>query len=292
MNAQNDLPSWTDGPAKSAVLEFVQSVTTPGDSFVPPSDRIATFDNDGTLWCEKPLYIQADFLFRRFKEMVREDPRRAKEQPYKALVEGDREWLMDVYAHVPEMIKGVTEAYEDITVEAFEVAVRGFFESARHPTLGVPYTEVTYRPMRELIQLLEARDFRVYICSAGGRDFVRAVCEQAYGLPRDRVIGSATTLEYRDGALYRTTGVEQPVDDGPGKVVHIWTRTGHRPLLAGGNADGDVAMLETARFALLVHHDDAKREFAYDEGAEKALAAAKARGWTMVSMKEDFGTVF
>ena len=190
------------------------------------------------------------------------------------------------------MLKGVTEAYEGITVEAFEAAVRDFFESARHPTLGVPYTEVTYRPMRELIQLLEARDFRVYICSAGGRDFVRAVCEQVYGLPRDRVIGSATTLEYRDGDLYRTAGVEQPIDDGPGKVVHIWTRTGHRPLLAGGNADGDVAMLETARFALLVHHDDAKREFAYDEGAEKALAAAKARGWTMVSMKEDFRTVF
>jgi len=292
MNAQRVLPSWSDGPAKSAILEFIQSVTTPGASFVPPSDRIATFDNDGTLWCEKPLYVQADFLFRRFVAMVKEDPQRAKEQPYMAVVEGDREWLKDIYAHVPELVKGVTEAYAGITTDAFDAAVCEFFASAVHPTLGVPYTQVAYRPMLELMALLKAHDFKVYICSAGGRDFVRAVCEQVYDLPRDRVIGSATTLEYRDGALYRTAGVEQPIDDGPGKVIHIWTRTGHRPLLAGGNADGDIPMLESARFALLVHHDDAEREFVYDEGAEKALAAANARGWTMVSVKEDFRTVF
>ena len=292
MNAQRVLPSWSDGPAKSAILEFIQSVTTPGASFVPPSDRIATFDNDGTLWCEKPLYVQADFLFRRFVAMVKEDPQRAKEQPYMAVVEGDREWLKDIYAHVPELVKGVTEAYAGITTDAFDAAVCEFFASAVHPTLGVPYTQVAYRPMLELMALLKAHDFKVYICSAGGRDFVRAVCEQVYDLPRDRVIGSATTLEYRDGDLYRSTGVEQPLDDGPGKVIHIWARTGRKPLLAGGNADGDIAMLESARFALLVHHDDAEREFAYDAGAERALAAAKARGWTVVSVKEDFRTVF
>ena len=230
MNRQNTLPGWVDEPARSAVLKFIQEVTTPGVSFVPPPERIATFDNDGTLWCEKPLYIQADFLFRRFKAMVREDPQRAHEQPYKAVVEDDREWLMDIYAHVPELLKGVTEASGGITVEAFEAAARDFFESARHPTLGVPYTEVTYRPMRELIALLAAHDFQVYVCSAGGRDFVRPVSEQLYGIPRDRVIGSATTLEYRDGDLYRAAGVEQPIDDGPGKPVHIWTRTGRKPL--------------------------------------------------------------
>jgi phosphoserine phosphatase len=292
MNAQSDLPSWIDGPAKSAVLEFIRSVTTSGASFVPPSERIATFDNDGTLWCEKPLYVQADFIFRRFMEMIHENPQLAKEQPYKAVVEGDREWLMDIYAHVPELVKGVTEAFGGITTAAFDAAVREFFAAAVHPTLGVPYTQVAYRPMRELIALLEANDFKVYICSAGGRDFVRAVCEEVYGLPRDRVIGSATTLEYRDGDLYRTAGVEQPIDDGPGKPVHIWTRTGRKPLLAGGNADGDIAMLETARFALLVHHDDAEREFAYDAGAEKALTAAEANGWTVVSVKEVFMPVF
>jgi len=286
------LPSWNDGPAKSAILDFVRSVTVSGESFVAPADRIATFDNDGTLWCEKPLYVQADFVFRRFVEMVREDPGRAGEQPYKAVVEGDREWLMDVYGHVPELIKGVTEAFGGITTEAFDAAARGFFASAVHPTLGRPYTQVAYRPMRELVDFLGASDFRVYICSGGGRDFVRAVCEQVYGLPRDRVIGSATTLEYRDGDVYRTAGVEQPIDDGPGKPVHIWARTGRKPLLAGGNADGDVAMLESARFALLLHHDDAEREFAYDEGAERALAAAAARRWTVVSMREDFARVF
>jgi phosphoserine phosphatase len=286
------LPSWTDGPAKAAVLQFVRSVTTPGESFVRPAERIATFDNDGTLWCERPLYVQADFIFHRFVEMVREDPELAKVQPYKAVVEGDREWLMDIYAHVPELVKGVTEAFGGITTEAFDAAVCEFFASAKHPTLNVPYAQVAYRPMLELIDLLKANDFKVYICSGGGRDFVRAVCEEIYGLTRDQVIGSATTLEYRDGHLYRTGGVEQPIDDGPGKPVHIWTRTGRLPLLAGGNADGDVQMLETARFALLIHHDDEAREFAYDDGAEHALAAAAARSWTVVSMKEDFGTVF
>ena len=292
MEASTILSSWNEGPAKTAILDFVRAVTTPGDSFVPPAERIATFDNDGTLWCEKPIYVQADFTFRRFKEMVREDPKRAAEQPYKAVVEGDTEWLADVYAHVPELVKGVTEAFGGITTEAFDAAAKEFFATATHPTLGVPYAETAYRPMRELLRLLEAHEFRVYICSAGGRDFVRAVSAEVYGLPRERVIGSSTTLEYRDGDLYRTAGVEQPVDDGPGKPVHIWARTGHKPLLAGGNADGDVAMLETARFALLVHHDDAEREFAYDTGAEKALAAARARGWTVISVKEDFGTVF
>jgi phosphoserine phosphatase len=286
------LPSWTDGPARAAIVEFVRSVTEPGDSFVAPEERVATFDNDGTLWCEKPLYPQADFVFRRWKEMIKADPELAREQPYKALAEGDEEWLGDVYAHVPELLKGVTAAYEGITVEAFETAVHDFFAAGRHPTLDAPYTKVTFRPMRELIAFLEANDFRVYICSAGGRDFVRPISDQLYGIPRERVIGSATTLEYRDGDLYRTAGVEHPVDDGTGKPIHIWMRTGRKPLLAGGNADGDEQMLESARFALLLHHDDGEREFAYDEGAERALAAAAQRGWTVVSMKDDFATIF
>ena len=292
MEQSATLASWNGRSAKAAILEFVRSVTTPGGSFVPPAERIATFDNDGTLWCEKPMYVQADFVARRWKEMVRDDPARAGEQPYKALVEGDTEWLGDIYGHVPELVKGVTEAFAGITTEAFHTAARQFFASAVHPTLGLPYTQVAYRPMRELIELLGTKGFQVYICSAGGRDFVRAVCEEVYGLPRDHVIGSATMVEYRDGDLYRTAGVEQPIDDGPGKPVHIWTRTGRKPLLAGGNADGDIPMLETARFAFLLHHDDEEREFAYDGGAEKALSAAKAHGWTVVSVKEDFKMVF
>jgi phosphoserine phosphatase len=292
MNGSDLLPSWREGNAKSAVLEFVESVSRPGASYVPPANRIAAFDNDGTLWCEKPQYVQADFVFRRWKQMIEADPAKAKEQPYKALAENDQAWLASLLDHVPDLVKGLGEAYEGITVGAFEQAVRQFFATATHPTLGLPYTKVGYQPMRELLDLLSAREFSVFVCSGGGRDFMRPVSEQMYGIPRERVIGSATTVRYRDGELYRTRGVEQPVDDGAGKPEHIWMRTGRKPLLAAGNADGDVPMLETARFSILIRHDDAGREFAYDTGAEKALAEAKERGWTVVSMHDDFKAVF
>jgi phosphoglycolate phosphatase-like HAD superfamily hydrolase len=286
------LASWNDGKAKSDILAFVRSVTTPGDGFVPPAERIAAFDNDGTLWCEKPMYVQADFIFRRWAELVKAHPEQAAEQPYKAMVEGDRAWLAALESHVPELLKGLGEAFGGITVDAFEEEVRVFYADARHPTLGLPYTQVGYRPMRELLDLLHASEFSVFICSGGGRDFMRPVTEEMYGVPRERVIGSATTLEYRDGDIYRTSGVEQPIDDGPGKPVHIWTRIGRKPLLAAGNSDGDISMLETARFGLLVHHDDADREFAYDTGADHALAEGAQRGWTVVSMKDDWSAVF
>jgi phosphoserine phosphatase len=292
MNGNDLLPSWTEGAAKSAVLEFVESVSRPGASYVPPADRIATFDNDGTLWCEKPQYVQADFLFRRWKHMVQADPAKAQEQPYKAVAENDQAWLASLLDHVPELVKGAGEAYEGITVGAFEQAVLEFFATATHPTLGLPYTKVSYQPMRELLDLLQVRDFIVFICSGGGRDFMRPVSEQMYGIPRERVIGSAATVSYRDGELYRTKDVEQPIDDGTGKPEHIWMRTGRKPLLACGNADGDVPMLHTARFGLLIRHDDTEREFAYDTGAEKALASAGERGWTVVSMHNDFKVVF
>jgi phosphoserine phosphatase len=292
MNSDELLPSWSQSDAKSAVLEFVESVSRPGASYVPPADRIATFDNDGTLLCEKPQYAQADFLFRRWKAMAQADPAKAKEQPYKAIAENDQTWLSNLVDHVPELVKGVTEAYEGITVEAFEQAVREFFATATHPTLGRPYTKTGYQPMRELLDLLHACEFLVFICSGGGRDFMRPVSEQMYGIPRERVIGSAATVQYRDGELYRTKDVEQPIDDGPGKPEHIWMRTGRKPLLACGNADVDVPMLETARFSILIRHDDADREFAYDTGAENALAEAKKRGWTVVSMHNDFKVVF
>jgi phosphoglycolate phosphatase-like HAD superfamily hydrolase len=292
MNGNDLLPSWNQGAAKTAVLEFIESVTGPGRSCVPAPERIATFDNDGTLWCEKPQYVQADFLFRRWKQMIEADPAKAKELPYKALAENDQAWLTSLLDHVPELVKGAGEAYEGITVGAFEQAVLEFFATATHPALGLPYTKTGYQPMRELLGLLHAREFTVFICSGGGRDFMRPVSEQMYGIPRERVIGSATAVQYRGGELYRTRDVERPIDDGPGKPEHIWMRTGRKPLLAGGNADGDVPMLETARFSLLIRHDDASREFAYDTGAEKALAEAKERGWTVVSMHDDFKVVF
>ncbi len=292
MNGNDPLPSWRAGAPKTSILDFIESVTEPGASFVPAAERIATFDNDGTLWCEKPQYVQADFLFRRLKEIAKADPAKADQQPYKAIIENDHAWLSNLLDHVPDLVKGVTEAYQGITVEAFEQVVRQFFATVTHPTLGLPYTKIGYRPMRELLALLDHHEFTTYICTGGGRDFMRPVSEQMYGIPRERVIGSATTLEYRDGDIYRTKGVEQPIDDGTGKPEHIWMRTGRKPLLAGGNADGDVPMLETARLSILIHHDDAEREFAYDTGAEKALAEANTRDWTVVSMKNDFTTVF
>jgi hypothetical protein len=173
----------------------------------------------------------------------------------------------------------------------FSLAGEGL-KTATHPTLGLSYTKAGYQPMRELLAFLEVRDFTAYICSGGGRDFMRPVSEQMYGIPRERVIGSATTIEYRDDGIYRANGVEQPIDDGTGKPEHIWMRTGRKPLLAAGNADGDVPMLRTARFGLLIRHDDASREFAYDTGAEKALTNAKERGWTVVTMQNDFRVVF
>jgi len=286
------LESWNDGETKSRILAFVDDVTTPGDKFVPPEARIATFDNDGTLWCEKPGYVQADFLMRRLKQIAVSDPTKQGTQPYKALREDDRTWLKGLTERLPELVEGVTEAFKDITTEEFEEYVRAFFDSATHPTLGVPYTRTAYRPMLELLDFLKANDFHIYICSAGGRDFVRVISEEVYGIPRDRVIGSATTLEYRKGDIYRTKGIELPIDEGPGKPVYIWKRTGRKPLFACGNADGDSEMLQIARFPLLINHDDAEREFAYIEKAEKVLMQAKLAGWTIASMKRDFAQVF
>jgi hypothetical protein len=285
------------------VLDFVRAVTEPGEAFVSPDERIATFDNDRTLWFQRPMYPQADSLVRRWAEQVKADPSLAAQQPWKAGAAADHAWLASATDHVPELIRGVTEATDGITTVAFEAAGGRFFDTAQHPTLGVPYTQIAFRPMRELIKLLEAHDFTVCVCSAGGRDFVRVVSEEMYGIPRERVNGSGTTLEYRQGDVYRTQGVEQPIDDGPGKPVHIWTRTRRKPLLGGGNADGDAAMLES-ELSLLVRHDDESgneasrvsaggaREFAYDTGAERAQAKAGELGWTIVSMKNDFDSVF
>jgi phosphoglycolate phosphatase-like HAD superfamily hydrolase len=197
------LPSWRPGPAKTALLEFVRSVTTPGPEFVPPPEN-AAFDNDGTLWCEKPVYPQADFLLRRWKAMALADPSLAGQQPWKAVMEDDQQWLARLVDHLPEALRGVAAAYDGITVEAFDTEVRRFFDTQRHPTLGVPYQQTAFAAMRDLIGLLQASGFSVYVCSGGGRDFVRVVSAEMYGIPRQQVIGSGTTLEYRDSQVYRT----------------------------------------------------------------------------------------
>jgi phosphoserine phosphatase len=286
------LPSWHDGPAKRAVLGFLADVAGDGPGYLAPVDRIAAFDNDGTLWCEQPLPPQFDFVLRRWAAMAEADPAKRTQQPYRAAVELDTDWLRAYEQHIPELMKGMAEAFSGSTPEQFERTVRKFFGDVRHPRFGVSYDNVVYQPMRELLDLLAAYDFRVFIVSGGGRDFMRVISEPSYGVLRERVIGTAPDYEYRDGTLYRLPTALGGVDDGPGKPVHIFHQVGRPPAFAGGNADGDVEMLESARFALLIRHDDAEREYAYDDKAKRALAAAERDGWAVASMREDWATVF
>jgi hypothetical protein len=294
------LESWTDGPTKSAIVDFVGRVSTEGPDFVEPAARVAVFDNDGTLWCEKPMYIQLDFLLRRFKEQADADPSLRDRQPYKAAYSGDLKWLGDtVTKHyqgddtdLKPLVAAILTAYHEITVEEQARLINAFFADAKHPTLGRPYTACGYAPMVELLRYLEANGFTNYIVSGGGRDFMRPITGPLYGVPPERVVGSSVNLTYRDGNLY-TTAQPEFLDDGPIKPVRIWGRTGRRPILAAGNSNGDIQMLEyTHGMRLLVRHDDAEREFDYVAGAEKALELATTRGWTVASMRDDWTHVF
>jgi phosphoserine phosphatase len=299
------LGSWSDGPARQAIVDFVARACAE----VPVAERVAVFDNDGTLWCEQPLPIQADFILRRLAEMAAADPQLRGRQPWKAAHEQDATWLSAVMTEhyagddtkVKVLLGGILAAYAGISVEEFERRSDTFLRTARHPTLARAYLECAYRPMVELLAYLEANGFTNYIVSGGGRDFMRPVADELYGVPRERVIGSAAALSYtsdeRGGTITHTPKPEY-LDDGPEKPVRIWSRTGRRPLLAAGNSNGDVPMLDFAQQAgkpclrLLVLHDDDEREFAYTTGAEQALERAASEGWTVVSVKDAWTTVF
>jgi phosphoglycolate phosphatase-like HAD superfamily hydrolase len=309
MNGDDLLPSWNEGATKAAILEFVESVTRPGASYVPPADRIATFDNDGTLWCEKPMPVQFDFILRRLSEMAQADPGLRGRQPWKAAYERDYGWFGTVItehyagndADVGTLMAGIFAAYEGISVEEFEAKSGAFLRATQHPTLGRGYLQCVYLPMVELLGYLAANGFANYIVSGGGRDFMRPVSQEVYGIPRDRVIGSAATFQYtsddRGGTITHKAEADV-LDDGPQKPVRIWSRTGRRPLIAGGNSNGDIPMLDFTQhpgkpsLRLLVLHDDGQREFAYTSGAEQALERAGSSGWTIVSIKNDWATVF
>jgi phosphoglycolate phosphatase-like HAD superfamily hydrolase len=295
-----DLASWTDGTTKSEIVDFVGRVTTEGPDFVAPEARVAVFDNDGTLWCEKPMYIQLDFLLRRFKEQAEADPSLRDQQPYKAAYTGDLQWLGDaVTKHyqgddtdIKPLVAAILTSQHEITVDELAGRFNAFFAEAKHPTLGRPYTSCGYAPMVELLRYLEANGFTNYIVSGGGRDFMRPITGRLYGIPPERVVGSSVGLVYRDGQLY-TTAQPEFLDDGPVKPTRLWSRIGRRPILAAGNSNGDIEMLEFTRgLRLLVLHDDAEREFDYTAGAEKSLDQAAKDGWTVVSMKNDWTTVF
>jgi phosphoserine phosphatase len=290
------LASWRDGPAKQAIVEFVASATTPGPGFVALADRIATFDNDGTLWVEQPLPPQFDFVFRRWAEEVKQDPSLAEKQPYKAIITKDMSFFAGVATQDPEVVGTLIQAFartwKGTTPEEFDAQVREWLETVKQPKLGVPYIELVYKPMLELLDYLKTREFRVFVCSGGGRDFMRVFAEEAWGIFKENVIGTAAEYTYADGRIVRAEHALGGLDVGPGKPEHIFAQTGRLPVLAGGNADVDIEMLEAATFAVLVNHDDEEREFAYTSGGEASLARAKALGWTVVSMKNDWITVF
>jgi phosphoglycolate phosphatase-like HAD superfamily hydrolase len=290
------LESWNDGPAKQAVVDFVASATAPGPGFVAVADRIATFDNDGTLWVEQPLPPQFDFVFRKWGEEIKQDPTLASQQPYKAIIERDMAFLGGVAVQDPEVVgallKAFSRSWAGTTPEEFDAQVREWLAASRQPKLGVPYIELVYQPMLELLDLLKAHEFRVFVTSGGGRDFMRVFAEQAWGIYKENVIGTAAEYAYAGGKIVRGEHALGGLDVGPGKPEHIFAQTGRLPVFASGNADVDIEMLESARFALLVNHDDDDREFGYTNGAEKSLAKAKELGWTVVSMKNDWKTVF
>jgi phosphoserine phosphatase len=290
------LASWNDGPAKRAILAFVEGVTTAGSAFVAPADRIATFDNDGTLWVEQPAPPQFDFIFGTWAKEVEADPSLAGKQPYKAIIERDPAFFEGIATQEPTVVATLEEAiarsWVDTTPDEFEAQVREWAATVKQPSLKVGYTELVYRPMLELFELLRANEFRIFVCSGGGRDFMRVIAEDLWGIHKEAVIGSAAGYRWVDGKLLRTAELLGGLALGPGKPEHIFAQTGRLPVFAGGNADVDIEMLESARFALLVSHDDADREFAYTKAAERSLAEARERGWTVVSMKDDWKTVF
>jgi len=307
----DSLSSWNDGAAKDAIVSFVERACAAGSAdTIPVADRVAVFDNDGTLWCEKPMPIQLDFILRRLAEMAKTDAELRNRQPWKAAYDRDYGWLASVIAehyagddtNVPTVAGGILAAFANITVDEFEAQSDAFLRGTSHPTLGRTYLDCAYRPMVQLLGHLEANGFMNYIASGGGRDFVRPISDDVYNIPRERVIGSSTGLAYTPdarggGTLTRQAAIDY-LDDGPEKPIHIWSRTGRRPVLAAGNSNGDIEMLDFTQhndrphLRLLVLHDDPEREFDYTSGAEKALELAEQRGWTVVSIRNDWAEVF
>jgi phosphoserine phosphatase len=301
------LATWNDGAARQAVVEFVER--TVSGAVVPVEERVAVFDNDGTLWCEKPMPIQLDFILRRLVAMAKAQAELRERQPWKAAYEREYGWfgklMAEHYAgddtNVHTLAEGILAAYEGISVEDFEAQSDAFLHSAQHPTLGRGYLETVYSPMVELLGYLEANGFSNYIASGGGRDFMRPISQEIYGIPRERVIGSSSTLDYasdeRGGTITHKAEADY-LDEGRQKPIRIWSRIGRRPLLAVGNSNGDIPMLDFTQhqdkpsLRLLVLHDDADREFDYTSGAEQALEKADTSGWTVVSIQNDWATVF
>lgn len=304
------LPSWNDGEAKSAIVAFVNKVATEGSpDFVRPAERIATFDNDGTLWAEQPVYFQGLFAIDRIKKLAPDHPEWETTEPFKSVIAGDMKGVMA--SGKEGLMQIIAASHANVTADEFAAAVREWIVTARHPTTGKPFAQMTYKPMRELLDYLRANGFKTFIVSGGGIDFMRVFAERVYGVPPEQVIGSTIDAEFemRDGVpTIVKTGKLVLLDDNVGKPVGIYRHIGRRPIFAAGNSDGDWQMLQyttiargaednSPRLGLIVHHTDAEREWAYDRDSRigklgKALDEAPQRGWTVVDMKADWRTVF
>jgi phosphoserine phosphatase len=297
------LPSWNDGANKRVILQFIADVTRDGAAtYVPPAERVAVFDNDGTLWSEQPLYFQFVFMLEQVKAAAPQHPEWSSNPAFRALAAGDHAALA---ANEKALLELVLAANTGMTAADYDSRVRGWLAQARHPKTQRLYTEMVYQPQLELLQHLRAKGFKTFIVSGGSVDFMRPWTERAYGIPPEQVVGSFIALKYelQDGRSVLTRQPAMDVNDGPGKPVGIERQIGRRPVLAFGNSDGDLQMLQYTtsgagpRLALLLHHDDAEREFAYDRQGhvgrlDKAWDEALAKGWTVVSMKRDWKQVF
>jgi phosphoserine phosphatase len=302
--AADPLPSWNEGPARSALLDFVEAVTTEGSpDFVPAAQRIATFDNDGTLWSEQPFYFQVLFVLDRVRAMAADHPEWKTRPPFKAAIDGDTKAL------AAEGEKGLVQllmaTHTGLTIEEFDAIVREWFMTARHPTTKRPFPDMIYQPMLDVMAYLRANGFKTFIVSGGGTEFMRPWVEETYGIPPEQVVGSRGKLKYEAGGgkpvLLKVPEVEL-VDDGPGKPVGIAQMIGRRPIAAFGNSDGDFEMLEYVttgggrRLGMIVHHTDADREWAYDRGShvgrlERGLDEAATRGWILIDMERDWKVI-
>jgi hypothetical protein len=303
--AQQALPSWNDGATRRAIESFIERVTTPGSAdFVPPAERIAVFDNDGTLWSEQPMYVQLAFALDRVKALAAEHPEWKDRDPFKAVLAGDLAGI--AAAGERGLVELMMATHAGMTTEEFEQIVKDWLATARHPRYQRPYTECVYQPMRELLEFLRAHEFKTYIVSGGGIEFMRPWAEAVYGIPPEQVIGSSIKLKYelRDGrpVLVRLPEIDF-VDDKAGKPVGIHRLIGRRPIFAAGNSDGDFEMLEytTAgsgpRLGVIVHHTDGEREVAYDRASpfgrlDRGLTDAASKGWILIDMKQDWREIF
>lgn len=299
------LPSWNAGPVKQSIQAFVQRVTQEGGAdFVPVAERIAVFDNDGTLWSEQPVYFQAMFALDRLKQLAKADPALAAQEPFKTMLSGDKAALSKLGEK--ELLQIVSLTHAGLTTTQFNAIVAEWFKTARHPRFDRPYNELVFQPMLELLAYLRANGFKTFIASGGGIEFMRGFTEAAYGIPPEQVIGSSgkTAFAIDDGmpVLHKLPEIEF-IDDGPGKPVGINRFIGRVPIFAAGNSDGDLQMLQWTtmnkgpRLGLLVHHTDAAREWAYDRSSpvgrlDKALDEAPRQGWQVVDMKTDWRVIY